>query len=324
MTTTTPAATTVPLADGEYPCPACGVAVRPTGPDHLTTMTILGRDDGQHLQMFTRTDARLPTVTMARCPDCLARHEQAQALLNAHPVVTKRLGSPDVALRRLTGALDGLAVLHASPAEVERLTASDVRLRVLIGALAAPGIASTWASLFAPVMAPGVRPDSAAVQAWSHLSRPDAQVGPSLREGYAQVLRATADATTRLAPPADGSPRGCLVCGLASVSAPVGTQPAHVWALVSADRSALGGRRSPDRLRGYLCPDCADAKEVEGSIGPSAMERSLLAHLDIGRKSLTPTALTGLVGWAAQIEPGEPSDEPWEHVDVEAVRDTLG
>jgi hypothetical protein len=74
---------------------------------------------------------------------------------------------------------------------------------------------------------------------------------------------------------------------------------------------------SPDRLSGYLCPPCADAVTSEGSIGQSAMHRSLSAHLrSIGRDDdadrLRTHDDTRLVGWSVSGLP--PSENRWQHL----------
>ena len=113
-----------------------------------------------------------------------------------------------------------------------------------------------------------------------------------LRDGYAKVLRDRVASTAppvRLSPPpiddVPGSVRvegGCLMCGVATVTVPtarvarLGDNHAAAGDVWRATSITVGA----DRLSGHLCPACAAAMDAVGAIGPTAVERALLAHLD--------------------------------------------
>lgn len=92
----------------------------------------------------------------------------------------------------------------------------------------------------------------------------------------------------------------------ADVSALGGPKTARreVWRPLSAPTKALGGQASPQALAGHVCLSCASAIDHVGSIGPTALERSLAAHLrSVGRcdaaGKVAPGDATGIVGWGA-------------------------
>lgn len=106
-----------------------------------------------------------------------------------------------------------------------------------------------------------------------------------LREAYAELLR---ERVALMAPPVLISPpepselawsRGCLFCGVGHLALPaaqvqrLGGRSATfraMWTALSTHPDALGGRPSPTRVDGHLCPQCTDAVQVEGSVGRPA------------------------------------------------------
>jgi hypothetical protein len=262
---------------------------------------------------------------MTRCPTCAARLAQARSLAHEHSRVAYAIGSESIAVHRIVSALDALAALASLSPDAHRLGAveSDGDLRTLLANVASAGAMACWGSRFAPVLMRGADPASAAVAPWGHLTDENAGL---LRDAAARLLRAQVEARTApraYAPPllADDdetpTPRGCLLCGVGSV---LSHRP-DVWAVAAPPPSSIGGR-GPERVRGYLCPPCADAVAEEGAIGPTAMERALLAHLGVPSGRLSAYDLVGLEGWAAR--PRSVNEKPWAHLaGLDALRDEL-
>jgi len=297
---------TVALEVGRLACLACGVGV--PGPHDVVTS-------------FHSTERlRLVSERMTRCLACAANETTAEAILAEHPAVERSIGGHSVAVYRVASALDALAALHSHGVRtlpLSMLTEDDRAVKMLIALLLPVGAAARWSSRFAPVLAKDATRGTAVLRPWGHL---DAPVVQALRDGYAALLRARVTRPRPIPPPADG-PRGCLLCGVATVRA---MPSADVWTPVKVNVAALGGQPRPEPLPGYLCPPCSHAADEAGGIGPTAMERSLLDHLGVGR-SLAATDLVGVIGWCADPKHPEPSQTPWEHLGdqtalVEAIR----
>lgn len=101
---------------------------------------------------------------------------------------------------------------------------------------------------------------------------------------------------------------GCLLRGVGFVTLDAvqvarhprgrGAAARSVWHQVRTPAISLGANAHEDVI-GWTCPDCTAAINNEGAIGPSAMERSLIAHLDpglLGRMAYTLAEVPHLVG----------------------------
>jgi hypothetical protein len=302
--------TTMTLPADHLACLVCGVAVASPPEAERVALSVWGRADTPFLP-HVKANAPPSEVMMTRCAACIGVHERARAVLASHPRVEWAIGT--VALHQLECALDALDALAAQPGRmlsgrVEALTESDAAVRALLTALTTPGAMARWAARFAPVTLRDAAPDSAATSRWAHLS--DGHV-KALRDGYAALLRARIQVPGPVRPP-DGA--GCLLCGIGSVQV-VPSRAHEAWTWRRVRPSVLGGKAGPEPVDGYLCPACVRAVVAVGSIGPTAMERALLAHLGVGQRSLSATELVGLVAWCAVTpRPSEPNARPWEHV----------
>jgi len=310
MTTdTTTASAVAPTPDGHLPCAACGVAVPaddayeriPVGEPILGAKQVGGSDRAEDA-MTVRTYAQ-----MTRCSSCADRLALARLLVDAHPAVTRRIGSPAVATERVTAALDGLAALGAPLPDAATTTGTKVAR--LVHRLALPGAIAQWASHQRGEKAAAAEVTTAP---WAHLDDEDQT---ALRDAYAALL-SDAIGPRPTPPPDDGSPRGCLFCG-------VGQQPSNAWEQVNTRTRALGSTGKDERVSGYLCGACADEAAKAGAIGPTARERSLLAHLGVGINPLNPAHLDGVSAWYLTGRP--PSRTRWAHVALDdETRDALG
>jgi len=64
--------------------------------------------------------------------------------------------------------------------------------------------------------------------------------------------------------------------------------------------TSVGGQQLAGSVSGYLCQICAEAVAHVGSIGPSALEWALVAHLapeGIGKLDYGQLRVHGLIGW---------------------------
>ena len=323
--------TPVRLPEGFLACAGCGVAVAVDSPGTEVVRALALRREGTP----NTVGGQEVEVELAVCRTCRALRRHALALARAHPRLTKRIGSQEVAADRLLNALYAVAVSRGADAALT-LEVGEVELHALLAHLTVPGAQARWLARFSPVLAKDANPSTCSPYPWAHV-----KVGAraALRSAHAAVLRERVAAG---APPVDLSPpgplAGCLVCGVASVRvtalevARAGGREAAalgVWTGMRALPQALGGRPGPEPLSGDLCPACAAAVQAVGSVGPSAMERSLTAHLRAtGREQegsrLRSGEVSGLVTWGALVDAaqrrGQPAPEansrPWDHVRI--------
>lgn len=311
-------------------CPGCGTAhERDPSEPIVTVPQYAHRGDGS-----VRT--HVGNLDLQRCPDCAHLRDRAEALLAAHPGLAASLGP--VGVDRLEGALSGLAA-RGSPLPGTDAPAAEVRC--LIDRLGVPGAAARRAATGGTDVSPAP---------WGHVSN---DLRDRLRHGAAGLL---ADRLARAAPPEhieppEADPRrtprralvvtgGCLLCGVASVRVPASrlTGPGgrdwvarQVWRPLTCSPGQLGGRRSPHKVSGHVCPPCATALDEAGAIGPSAREDAVLAHLRAGGHVETVKGLSvgfaagtaepvpgwGALAWRAECkaepEP-EPNRTPWAHL----------
>lgn len=297
-------------------CYSCGIPSEPgRRPMTFTAMSM----EGQHPALAQRNP---PTVEMGECSECRARHELASLLVTGRP--NGRDGT--VTTDRLGAALDALAALG------KPMPKQGESIGPLLRHLTTPGSLARWAARYAPTWTKGAKADDANAEAWAHLT---AQQRRALREGYSRVLAervaASAPPVALTPPPAEegkGSPveGGCLFCGVPAVAMDaqrvvarggVEQARAEAWTPTSADATVLGGRTS-GRLRGHLCPDCADSKEAVGSVGAGAIERAYERHMRAtGRGDELPSLgpderLSGLRAWAVTAR--TENHEPWQHI----------
>lgn len=297
--------TAVSLGPNDLACLACGQAVAPPHAERVDVVGTVWRslDD-------PNGGTQLGTV-LTRCARCQRVHERAESLLDAHPRVAAQIGSRSIGLHRVEAALNALDALGK-----DLPFHTDASLRQLIEHLTGPGVGARWATRYAPVWQKNVRDDEAATQPYGHLTE---WQWHDLRKGFADMLNARVERPLPYAPPIGG---GCMLCGVETVRA-LPAEAAGLWTPATADPSAIGGRRSPERLAGYLCPTCERARTEVGGIGPTAMERSIMLHFDVRRRSLTARELVGLVGWLATGY-DEPNERPWQHIaDIEALAEEL-
>ncbi|WP_062203969.1 hypothetical protein [Demequina salsinemoris] len=288
-------------------CLWCGVDATP---GRIERFISLGRRPAPGRPRLA-ADQRSEGYDMTWCPSCWERRQEALALVSAHPAVSRVLG--DVALHRVESGLNALELIGARR---PRMKSAREILR-FVDFMSQAGMDARWAARYAPFTLADAQEDDRNETRWEHVTERQRQAA---RDALAALL---ARATERPMPtPCPVETAGCAMCGVGSVYAPP-SQAEHVWTPVTFTASALGGRRSPERQSGHLCPTCQLAHEEVGSIGPTAMERSLILHLGVRRKSLTATELVGLKGWAAMPGIG-PNEHPWHHIeDVEQLRESL-
>ena len=263
---------------------------------------------------------------------------------------TRLLDGRDGAAARfevVLGALTVLGLPGALPGDLPDLLS-------LVRHLYRPGVEAWWVSRFGPVFDPAqADPQTCAPYPWAHVRQGTRR---SLRLGHAAVQADRRREEILLAPPPITDlgpvyqpsvpvPGGCMLCGYrgpvvpAAEIAMTGRQQAAAayWTpLGLVPTEALGRRRSPETMSGHVCPDCAEAIDCVGSIGPDALERALvvaLAPQGLGKLGWGQLKVNGLIGWGAvcaqallQDPPVQvpPNARPWQHLpDLDALSEQL-
>lgn len=301
---------TITLSAGSLACGDCGQVV----PDPSTVVEV---------EMVRRGVAT--RVPMARCGACAQRDQEAAETAGRHlaggVAVGEFLYGAQDAERLLVEAwmaveAAGLAprVGRVRPAAV--LTAQICHLSRQTGRLRWRDMVNPIQGLVAdPVRV--VEPGTANPERWAHV---DEAQRARLRDAFGQVL---ADCVAMLAPdveltpPDERNPRpataaGCLYCGVAAVSMTALSVRRHggakqaakaVWSQRSVRPSSLGAHADgPDRLIGWLCPNCSQAADEIGSAdSATAVEEALSRHLGVSRHTMAGDEVwvTGLRAWGA-------------------------
>ncbi|MDT0143076.1 hypothetical protein [Microbacterium sp. PRC9] len=287
------------LPDGMTPCATCG---RPCPEGTPTTeRLVLGRDVG------LRIVDEAHVLTFAVCPSCADRHALAAEIATQHPGFLA-LGSPSITADRLAAALDALAAVGATPA-TDAYLHSYPAARSLLERLSDLGVTAGWARQFSPIWQPraSMKTCAAPSQGGGWLFVPS--------DLAAEIRRALAAHVGDLRPPtpqpvpATSRYRGCVVCGVGTVTA---RRVSEAWTEV----------RSGVYAGGHLCP--ADARivtEEGGTIGATVLERSACDVVDpdrlARRRRPYDPQLQGLQAWAdSGMAPGPGR---WSFVDLEAL-----
>lgn len=289
----------VRLPEGWLACEGCGVAV----PHAETTSTATPWPATENSRVMPAP------VPFGRCPACQSLHDAADAYVEAHPLLARRVG-PQLAREHIERALFALAILRQPTPEdigflLPRMLAAGSCVRFANPLTLTRGLCSP-------------RP-------WAHVT-----VGQraALRRAYAEVLR---DRLALNEPPValPCPTRGCLLCGVVAVSRSAievarrggrEASVAAVWRPMTVPPVALGGQ-GPQPVRGHVCPACDDAIQTVGAIGLSARGRALVAHIrptlgdskaDRLRSMLADEFPPTLPGWGALRLP--PNRQPWSHL----------
>lgn len=334
----------VKLTGDALPCGNCGVAVAKPDPATLERVDVVRQN-------------RAVPVPVAKCPKCADRDREADELAREHLArgVTlgagedRRLYGPRDAARLLTDARVVLAAAGTSLPALGENPRAALTLEVVHLHWAARGL--RFRDRLSPTLAIGaqqarmvVEPGTAAVRPWSHLD--DADLA-TVRAAVAQLLRsrvALASPSAALTPPLSSDDlairrtlpvgTGCLFCGLGAVTMSAveveqrgGREAAarSLWTLRRVNPAALGGKRGPSPLIGFLCPACESAAVKVGSANsPSAMEQALATFLGVVRRALDGEDrwVDGLQGWGAlaadAVRRGRPvpspNATPWAHL----------
>jgi hypothetical protein len=347
----------VRLQSGWLSCRTCGIAVPRTADvaDEIHVETLTSLPEGTAALTQASQKQRLVPLTFTFCSDHRRIAELASELIAnpAHRSLRSRVGI-DVAEYQVNCALDALSFV--APDKVEHVAYIDPEgLMSLIRHLASLGATSRWINRFYPVMSEEANTATCSPYSWAHLMPGQRQ---TLRKAYADLLR---ERTSRsapavlIAPPRVtdiGNPAsplvviqgGCLLCGVshqkvsaaAVVRAPSRESvAAEVWMPKQVSTEQLGGRRSAQQLSGHLCRSCDDACSTTNSIGPTALERALVAALapqGAGLLGYGQLDVKGLAGWGALVararQQGEPDPRPnteaWAHLgDLGELREQL-
>lgn len=313
------------------PCAVCGQAApKPNGTNGRVRVD-LARDSSP-----AASNLQLHTLLLTRCDDCQEVHRRAQAIVKAHPGLAGQLG-PDLAVERVESVLVALGLLGQTlPGPEVRPGDLGLHLRHLDQA----GSSVTWQGRAAAGMC---NPYPFAHVRLSERRRLRAAYAGQLRERVAL----TAPPVKVPPPPLEGpatatatptsTARGCLFCGLGHLVLPadqvqrLGGRTAasrSMWTLVLTHTDALGGRFSPARIEGYLCPRCNDAVQEEGAVGPTSLTRAMLGALAADADQTRREKAERLrdesldvrpIGWGAlavRDQTVQPNSRPWEHISL--------
>ena len=271
-------------------------------------------------------------IRMSRCGTCRARRARAEAVLDRRPMLAHSLGSRTYGDARVDTALIVADILGLA-LDLEN---ADIRvLRLAMRHLSPAGAAARWLGWFVPTIQLGAKPGTAAPTRWGHLT---SEVRGAVQDAYAGYLRALTFSSAEVPPPEAGqmhaAMRGCLLCGIQAVT--IHERDAMPWgSIYSADPATLGGKGSPDRLWGFVCPTCRASMERHGTqaLGAYARDWALADYLGVDGipDAYESVALADvqrlaflrlLKAWA--VTGREPNTTPWAHLgDLEAVKDLL-
>jgi hypothetical protein len=259
-------------------------------------------------------------IDVARCHVCEARVARAESLLNLYPTTRLALGSRSFAVDKVLAVLQAVDMLGISPKTIDRLLGSERLLRVMIDELTLAGRAASWSRRFAPVWAAEADIQTCASRPWVAV---DADVRQRLRDSFARVLNAEQDRPTDFPIP-DGGAAGCLLCGVGSIRA-LRSQGLRggLWSgAYFAQPGTMGGRRTPELVKGFLCSACAVTADEVGALGARALELALMRFVGVEITPLLEAQIVGLLAWCALPRGTKPNSRPWQHVpDLESVAD---
>jgi hypothetical protein len=297
------------LPEGSLACRSCGVAVRDPEPARIETMLVYGQRAASAAARGIPFVAK--DISVTRCDDCAARRADAEALLAAHPRVDRENGN--VGIDRLDAALAALDMGgFRRRQKYGSLAKTDGDLRVLISDFAPLGAAASWSVDFAGT-------GLCSTKRWAHVSD---ELMNRIAETYREVVHRHSETPAPFAPPNDGA-RGCLFCGVGTLVTKASKAPLAWGDLHRFQPGALGGKRQPEPIAGYLCPPCRAAVQLEGAPGVPAVERALLAHLGY---SIRRGYVLDFPSWARAwitTASDSPNSEPWGHVNTARLSATL-
>ncbi|MGO1544388.1 MAG: hypothetical protein ACTHXA_08615 [Gulosibacter sp.] len=317
MTTATDTPITVVTLDREHDphdlsaplaCRDCGIRV--DGPHDRANVEVLQSSGFRMETILGSVERERPSpivhTAVTRCESCAERVSLANELLDQFPKVRLRIGSRSIADARVLNALIALDALGVRLPKID----SDRELVLLLNHMTRTGSAVRFDARLTGPTRPGAAPGCEFSAApWTHVP---ADIRGKLRGATAAYLKARVDTPRPIAPP-DGHPRGCLLCGVSTQLATAATA-STVWARLSISPDRVGGERGAKRVNGVVCRICDRAIDKAGSVGPSAMEESLAAHLEIREWAyLDRPELHGVQSWAATGRT-KPNDIPWSHL----------
>lgn len=326
---------TATLSAGSLACGDCGREV--TEPDPTTVVPVEFVRGG----LVTR-------VPMAKCPQCVARDHQAAEHARQHLPIGVTVGqfrySGRDAERLLVDAWVAYEAAGVQPPTIKAvgphalLTAQVEHLSGQTGWLRWRDMVNPIQSLVAdPVRV--VEPGTANRERWAHVDEDHrARLLQCAGRVLAQCVALLAP-DVELTPPDERDPRpaiatGCLYCGVGCVRMTALEVHRHggarlaaraVWSRRSVRPSTLGPHADgPDRLVGWLCPNCSQAADDIGSADSvTAVEEVLSRHLGVSRHTMAGDEVwvTGLWAWGAlAVGVGEnvtgpvANKDPWGHL----------
>jgi hypothetical protein len=308
----------VPLEPTELACRVCGQRILLPNPALVEQLRAFGRERVIAGGIRIVADVNVEFDAL-RCDSCAHRLATAESLMNTYPQLRMRLGSRPHAVARMEAALIALDVLDVGQKTAGRLLSKERLVHALIDELTTAGHASEWMSRFSPIWAAGADIQTCASAPWAAV---DEETMQSLRDGLVKVFGVEMDKPEDFVCP---SGTGCLLCGVHSVRAlRSAARRGEVWSgIYEVQPGVLGGVRTPDNVRGYMCTPCAEAVErAGGGIGMRAVEEALSHFLGFGAMPAD-LGLKGVSAWCA-VKGAKPNETPWQHEpDHEEIRELI-
>lgn len=297
------------------PCASCGIQVPgPFAVDDLEVLTAYGDEGSGGFRQESEFAA-------TRCETCALIRAAAADLLRAHPGLRASIGSQEIALHRLELALDALDALGITePRVIDKITDTATDVHALLNHMTIPGGLARWAHGITSTHVRKASQTRVFSERWAHLTHDQKA---ALRRAWVELAAQRYEQPRPVACPSDdGAPAGCLLCGVGAVEMlPSEARRRGAWIEAEADAVTIGGMNAPESIDGYVCPTCDLAIDQARGVGMSAMRISVLDHLGVGGYSRTVSEVDGLVGWGALPRGTKPNAEPWQHVDLTALRD---
>lgn len=309
---------------GTVPCEACGVAVhesRAEGVEPLAVTLGMVRGTGfsGEREMFPDTI----DMPVGRCQVCQQIHDSAYDMLLSNWQVQRAIGDRSIALWRIELALYALDALGVTdPRLIDKYTGSAGALLKTIEALAVAGGQALWVTAARARRGQQALSQPPSPQRWAHVSPAARRALDEAR--VSMYVAANAKPAPIPATDEDGRPTGCMLCGVGAVLA-LPSEADQVWVQTMTDPETIGAKPAPDPIEGVLCPRCEGAVDRARGIGGSAMRISVLDFLgaDYGPRWDDLAPHFSAVGWAALPSGARPNAAPWEHIDLEPLREAI-
>jgi hypothetical protein len=291
----------VPLPSGSLACADCGSLASGSVVEKVISFTKLAPIGGGE---YTTKEHGGAVFEFGLCPMHTARRASATELLRVHNKgVRHALGDWKYATELFDGAMVALELMGASAADVDALVATDRLMLKIARELGPLGQRARWAGRFQPP----TRPDADSRIYWSEpWEFEDRQAIEPIRAGVERLLHEVAEVPVLMPPPDDGTPRGCLVCGVGAISVRP-SEAAQAWGPIRRMPLAALGGRDGAVVEGRLCPEDSNLLGEPPVWSISILDKSLMRFL--GAPANSEYEFDNARAWAVDLPNAKPSSE---------------